>query len=129
MTKMTKIDALNSAIALAKMYAPDQAELNEKLNAMLAAEQKRASAPRKTTESKAHKENVARIPEVLEILTGNWQATTKEIADAMGISSQKAAAILRIAEDTGYVQANRDGKAVSWAKVDQPAAPEEDEGE
>ena len=115
MTKMTKIDALNTAIELAKNFAPDNAELMEKLTAMVATEQKRKDAPRKKVESKAHKENVAMTAQVTELLNSVACATTKEIAEHMGLSVQKAAAVLRTAEAEGLVTANRMGKAVEWS--------------
>lgn len=117
MTKMTKVAALSSAIDLVKNFAPDNTELFDKLAAMLATEQKRAETPRKKTESKAHKENMALVDKVVAILTGVTSASAKEIAEQWGedISIPKMCAILRCGVEDGRVQRLEVGKNIMWA--------------
>ena len=129
MTKMTKIVALTSAIDLAKNFAPDNAELMDKLTAMLASEQKRAETPRKKTESKAHKENVAAVSQAVAILSGVTSASAKEIAESWGgdISIPKVCAILRAGVEIGKIVRLEDGRNVLWAVADGAAVADEDE--
>lgn len=128
MTKMTKIVALTSAIDLAKNFAPDNAELMDKLTAMLASEQKRADAPRKKVESKAHKENVAAVDQAVEILSGVASASAKEIAESWNgdISIPKVCAILRAGVEVGKIVRLEDGRNVLWAVADGTAVADED---
>lgn len=132
MTKMTKIAALTTAIDLVKNYAPDNAELAEKLATMLATEQKRADAPRKKTETKAHKENMAAVDKVVTILTGVTSASAKEIAEQWGeeISIPKMCAILRCGVEDGRIQRLEVGKNIMWALAGStPETADEDETE
>lgn len=128
MTKMTKIVALNSAIELAKNFAPDNAELMDKLTAMLASEQKRAETPRKKVESKAHKENVAAVDQAVEILSGVASASAKEIAESWNgdISIPKVCAILRAGVEVGKIVRLEEGRNVLWALANGSAAADED---
>ena len=134
MTKMTKIVALTSAIELAKNFAPDNAELMDKLTAMLATEQKRADAPKVKKESKAHKENVAAVAQAVEILSGVASASAKEIAESWNadISIPKVCAILRAGVELGQIKRLEDGRNILWALADGASsedATDEDEGE
>ena len=130
MTKMTKIVALTSAIDLAKNFAPDNAELIDKLNTMLGSELKRADAPRKKTESKAHRENVIAVDQAVRILSGVTSASAKEIAENWNgdISIPKVCAILRTGVEIGKIVRLEDGRNVLWAVADEEDA-DEDEGE
>lgn len=114
--KMTRKQALTNAIAYAKGCG-DSATA-EVLGKML----EQVSKPRKAVVSKARKMNENLAKQVHNLVADNHDTavTTKDIV-ALGLpeitTTQKAAAVLRIATEMGLFEKVVDGKKVGYKKV------------
>jgi len=108
MTKMTYVNALEMAI-----NGNITAEVTEKLTALKAQLEKRASGERKPT--KAQKENEGVKAQILEVLTHEGKQC-KDIAEAVGISGQKCSALLKQLVDGGVAEKYTE-KRVTYFKV------------
>ena len=56
---------------------------------------------RRNTQTKAQKENEGLMAEIVDTITANGKMVASEIADAMGISTQKASALCKLLVDGG----------------------------
>ena len=74
----------------------------EKLNALKASLEKRASGERKPTATQ--KANVAIKESIAEFLADGTARSATEIGDAVGISNQKASALLKQMVESGSVE-------------------------
>ena len=108
MTKMTYVNALEMAI-----NGNITAEVTEKLTALKAQLEKRASGERKPT--KAQRENEGVKTEILAVLTHEGKQC-KDIAEVVGISGQKCSALLKQLVDAGKVEKYTE-KRVTYFKV------------
>lgn len=59
---------------------------------------------RKSTQTKAQKENEGVMTAIVETLTANGAMVASEVASAVGISTQKASALCKLLVDGGKVQ-------------------------
>ena len=108
MTKMTYVNALEMAI-----NGNITEEVAEKLTALKAQLEKRASGERKPT--KAQRENEGVKAEILAVLTSEGKQC-KEIAEAVGISGQKCSALLKQMVESGVAEKYSE-KRVTYFKV------------
>lgn len=60
-------------------------------------------ASTKKGETKAHKENVALADKVVDFIAEHGVVTTKDVEDFLGVSNQKATAVLKVAVANGEV--------------------------
>ena len=109
MTKMTYVNALDVVINGGEMTE----EVKEKLTALKAQLEKRASGERKPT--KAQKENEGIKAEILALL-GAEGKQCKTIAEELGISGQKCSALLKQLVDGGVAEKYTE-KRVTYFKV------------
>lgn len=99
MTKMTYVDALNVAIDAVSA----DPEVFEKLTALKAQIEKRNSSERKP--SKTQRENEEIKKGILEYLaSATERKTATEVASALGISNQKASALLTSLVKGGFAE-------------------------
>lgn len=108
MTKMTYVNALEMAI-----NGNITAEVTEKLTALKAQLEKRASGKRKPT--KAQRENEGVKSKILAVLTSEGKQC-KDIAEAVGISGQKCSALLNQLVDGGVAEKYTE-KRVTYFKM------------
>lgn len=108
MTKMTYVDALNSAIAV----VTDEAVV-EKLTALRAQIEKKNSADRKPT--KAQVENAELREKILTFLTEAHTAT--EVAEEFGISNQRATALLTVLKKSEMVERTVDHRKAYFKAI------------
>jgi len=91
MTKTTLTDRIN-AIEFETLTAEDFEFLVER-----ALKSIRKAGTKARKETKAHKENVEKAKQVLDFVEANGAVTCAEVQEMFGVSSQKAAAILKVA--------------------------------
>ena len=121
MTKMTYVQALEIALAT----VTDEVAV-ERLTALKDTLVKRAAAPRKPSKADLAKaEADAGLKDAIRAQLTGATASAKEVADAIGVSVQKAAALLRSMPD---VVADREGKTTLFSLADADADAEVDEG-
>jgi len=114
MTKMTYVQALEIALAT----VTDEVAV-ERLTALKDTLVKRASAPRKPSKADLAKaEADAGLKDAIRAQLTGATASAKEVADAIGVSVQKAAALLRSMPD---VVADREGKTTLFSLADADA--------
>lgn len=113
---ITRAQALTNGIAYAN--ANGDTDTAEVLGNMLA----QVTKPRKTAVSKARKMNENLVNKICELVADNHEVavTTKNIV-ALGLpeiaTTQKAAAVLRVACELGKFEKVVDGKKVGYKKV------------
>ena len=103
--------------------AEDYSDIKETLNNMLA----QVSKPRAKAVSKARKMNENLATEVAKVLPAEG-LTSKQIVELGNpaiTTTQKAAAVMRVAEELGLAHKIKDGKKISYV----PAEDEDVEGE
>ena len=109
--KVTRKSALSAAIAL----FPEGDENREVLEKML----EQISKPRKATESKAHKGNVAYAEKLASLVPNGATINSKWVVDNVPeiLTTQKAAAILKVATDMGYFEKGEDKKRPVYTRA------------
>ena len=122
MENMTYIAALSIAVETMKAANVD-AEAVGKVENLLGQYQARKASPRKKSK-RVVAENDSIKERIRECLNGVEYASAKEIAEAVGISVQKTAAMLHEMED---VKVNRDGKVALFSLYDFETAEDETE--
>lgn len=109
------LDYLNFEGIEIEGIADDYSDIKETLGNMLA----QVSKPRAKAVSKARKMNENLAAEVVKTMAENGtpSLTSKEIV-ALGMpdvaTTQKAAAVMRVAEELGYAHKVKDGKKISY---------------
>lgn len=113
----TKNNGITRADAIA--FAMERCTDNPEVIEVLAKMHKQLTAPRKATVSKARKVNENLAAKIRDAISANGDGmSTKDIV-ALGIpeitTTQKAAAVARVAVELGYIHKCVDGKAITYA--------------
>lgn len=119
MEKMTYVQAINSAIdmfAQGGQIDPEDKAVVEKLIALRTSLEKRKATARKGL-TKVQKENVGIKADILAVLEERGVLTATAVGEALGISCQKASALLKQMVDNGEVVKAKDGKATVFSAV------------
>lgn len=110
--KMTYAQAID--IAIEGLDAVEQSEVVEKLEALKAQLAKRGSGAKKGL-TKTQKENVNLKEKVKGILGEEVDGlTATEVGSALGVTCQKASALLKQLIADGYVAKNKEGKVIRF---------------
>ena len=96
MTKMTEREFLTKVIATEGIADELKTYAEEGIAKLDAKNDKR-----RNTQTKAQKENEGLMAEIVDTITANGKMVASEIADAMGISTQKASALCKLLVDGG----------------------------
>lgn len=113
----TKNNGITRADAIA--FAMERCTDNPEVIEVLAKMHAQLTAPRKATVSKARKVNENLAAKIRDAISANGDGmSTKDIV-ALGIpeitTTQKAAAVARVAVELGYIHKCVDGKAITYA--------------